>query len=105
MIRITKSIHQIKSTLIKIYNPYYAKEKQNNHKSFGNITFLRGTFNDIPLPENHVDCLVSISAFEHNTYEDMDSSVQEFSRILKKNAPMLITTSATNKKKTGFRTF
>ncbi|MCX5782674.1 MAG: methyltransferase domain-containing protein [Elusimicrobia bacterium] len=78
------------------FNVYYALEKQRDHSSFGKITFLRGTFNNIPLENNAADALVSVSAFEHNTYEDMPGSISEFKRVLKPHAPMFISTSASD---------
>ncbi len=68
-------------------------EARRDHKNFGEITFLRGTFNEIPLPDQSADLLVSVSAFEHNAYEDMPGSVQEFSRVTKKGGYLLVTTS------------
>lgn len=73
-------------------------EKTKNHRKFGKIQFLRGTFNDISLEDNAVDALISISAFEHNMYEDMPSSINEFNRVLKNDGIMLITTSAARDK-------
>lgn len=77
---------------------YYSyKERKRAHDNYGTITFLKGTFNKIPLDGASVDAIVSISAFEHNAYDDMPSSVQEFSRVLKDGSSMLITTSASEK--------
>ena len=73
-------------------------ENKKNHSDFGKIRFLRGTFNDIPLEDNAVDALISISAFEHNIYKDMPSSVNEFNRVLKSDGIMFITTSAARDK-------
>ena len=72
-------------------------EISKDHKSFGKIEFLRGTFNSIPLKDNSVDLLVSVSAFEHNKYPDMPSSVQEFERVVKPNGSLIVTTSAAGK--------
>lgn len=75
-------------------NLAYALELMRDHSGFGKITFLRGTFNNIPLANNIADALVSVSAFEHNTYDDMSASIVEFLRVVKKNSPLFITTSA-----------
>jgi ubiquinone/menaquinone biosynthesis C-methylase UbiE len=80
------------------FNIHYYTEKSKDHSGYGKITFLRGIFNKIPLADRAADLLVSISAFEHNTYEDMQGSVEEFSRVLKDGALMLITTSASGGK-------
>ena len=78
-------------------NIYYYFERNTDHNNFGKITFLRGIFNNIPLESDTADVLISVSAFEHNTYKDMPGSVIEFTRVLKKGAPMFITTSASEK--------
>jgi ubiquinone/menaquinone biosynthesis C-methylase UbiE len=88
----------IKNRLLELYNPYYQAELGKSHEKFGKITFLRGAFNDIPLEGNKIDLIVSISAFEHNNYDDMPNSIVEFLRVLKKNASMIITTSAAHEK-------
>lgn len=75
-------------------NLYYCLELMKDHSDFGKITFLRGTFNNIPLPDSTADALVSVSAFEHNTYQDMLASISEFMRVVKKGSPLIITTSA-----------
>jgi len=88
----------MKNKLVNFINPYYLIEKWfNSHDTFGELTFLRGSFNKIPLSDNKIDFLVSISAFEHNKYEDMPSSVDEFLRVLKPGAPLTLTTSAAEK--------
>ncbi|MES3037363.1 MAG: class I SAM-dependent methyltransferase [Bdellovibrionota bacterium] len=69
-------------------------EIKKDHSHFGKISFVRGTFNNIPLDSNSVDLVVSVSAFEHNKFEDMPSTVVEFERVLKPGAAMLVTTSA-----------
>lgn len=76
----------------------YHREKKKKHEKFGKIQFLRGTFNKIPLYDKAVDALVSISAFEHNKYDDMPGSINEFNRIIKDGGIMFITTSAAREK-------
>ena len=76
----------------------YHSEKKRKHEKFGKIQFLRGTFNKIPLNDKIVDALVSISAFEHNKYDDMPGSINEFNRIIKDGGIMFITTSAAREK-------
>lgn len=85
------------------FNLFYLSEKIRDHSQFGKIIYLRGTFNSIPLDDNVADALVSISAFEHNTYEDMPGSILEFKRILKPGAPMCITTGASENKDWYFK--
>ena len=76
---------------------YVNNERKKEHTQFGKITFLRGTFNNIPMDNNSADALISISAFEHNSFEDMKSSVLEFSRVIRDESFMFITTSAKDK--------
>lgn len=94
-----KIVRYIKKIYRKV-NSYLAnhKEKAKNHDAFGKIQFLRGTFNDIPLGDKTVDALISVSAFEHNIYDDMPGSVNEFNRILKDEGIMFVTTSAAKEK-------
>ncbi|MCX9029315.1 MAG: methyltransferase domain-containing protein [Candidatus Methanoperedens sp.] len=82
---------------LKSYIEYH-NEKTKNHNKFGEIKFLRGTFNNIPLNDKAVDALISISAFEHNKYDDMPGSINEFNRIIKDEGIMFITTSAARDK-------
>ena len=93
VIRYLNKINNILKSYIENYN-----EKKKNHSEFGKIQFLRGTFNDMPIEDKAVDALISISAFEHNAYDDMPSSINEFNRILKNDGIMFITTSAARDK-------
>lgn len=82
----------------KYFNVYCFLERFRDHKRFGKITFVRGTFNNLPIADCTADALISVSAYEHNTYEDMEGSVDEFARVLKPSRPMLVTTSAADEK-------
>lgn len=93
-----RAVYSVKSHIRKLNNPVYAEELKRDHSGFGKIQFLRGTFNDIPLRNSSVDLLVSISAFEHNKFDDMAGSIQEFNRVLRPGAHMMITTSASKEK-------
>jgi ubiquinone/menaquinone biosynthesis C-methylase UbiE len=92
-IKVTHSLNKKLKSFID-----YRIEKTKNHSKFGKIKFLRATFNSIPLKDNAVDVLISISAFEHNKYDDMSGSLNEFNRILKDGGIMFITTSAAQDK-------
>lgn len=61
---------------------------------YGRITFVKGSFNDIPLDSSSIDVVISVSAFEHNDYESMPISISEFERVLRDKGKMFITTSA-----------
>ncbi|MBI1911072.1 MAG: class I SAM-dependent methyltransferase [Deltaproteobacteria bacterium] len=64
-------------------------------KGYGNIKYIKSDFTDMKEFETgSVDCIVSVSAIEHNGHEDLKKSVGEFMRILKKGSAMIITTSA-----------
>ena len=94
----SKIMYRIGLSLRSMYNPHYISELRRDHAGYGKITFLRGTFNDMPIEDNMADALISISAFEHNTFEDMPDSVVEFSRVIKPEAHMMVTTSAAREK-------
>jgi hypothetical protein len=64
-------------------------------RSYGKVRYIKGDFTDLKKIESgSVDCIVSVSALEHNSFEDIRKSVGEFTRVLKKGAPMAITLSA-----------
>jgi len=94
----SKIIHRVNSSVKRRYNPRYLHELKCDHSDYGKVTFLRGTFNDIPVEDNMADLLVSVSAFEHNTFEDMPDSVEEFNRVIKPGSHMMVTTSAAKEK-------
>lgn len=96
----SRILYRIRSTLRRRdkYNPHYFGELNRDHSNFGEITFLKGIFNDIPLSDNSTDALISLSAFEHNTFDDMPGSVLEFNRVIKPGCHMIITTSAAKEK-------
>ncbi len=91
-VKIVRYMNKIKMQVISYAT--YRREKAQSHSGFGKIQFLRGTFNNIPLDDETVDALISISAFEHNVYGDMPDSINEFNRVLKNEGVMLVTTSA-----------
>lgn len=68
-------------------------------KSYGEIKFITSDFSNLSfIQDNSISAIVSTSAIEHNdSIEKLSFSIKEFERVLKKNAPMLITTSASNK--------
>jgi len=69
-------------------------------KSYGSIKFVTADFSNIDfIRDNSVDAIVSTSAIEHNeNIEKLSLSIGEFKRVLKKDASMFITTSATKEK-------
>ena len=76
-----------------------SNERELDHSDFGKIKFIRAAFHDIPIEDFSVDAIVSVSAIEHADQALMEKNISEMKRILKKGAPLLITTSATNQEK------
>jgi len=66
-----------------------------NHQSYGAITYLRAPFHAVPLESSSVDAVISLSAIEHADISLFDKNVEELQRLLKLQAPFLLTTSAT----------
>jgi ubiquinone/menaquinone biosynthesis C-methylase UbiE len=93
-----RMICYLKNSFSNFFNIHCLMERFKDHSRFGKITFLRATFNNITLEASSVDALISISAFEHNNYDDMPESIKQFQRVLKSNAKMFITTSASGGK-------
>ena len=88
----------------KIRNKCYFNvlEKTNDHSDFGNIRFIRAPFHKIPLKDQEVDALVSVSAIEHADKKLMENNILEMKRVVKKDLPLFITTSATSEKEDIF---
>ena len=85
-----------KSYMIKKNNlKINLKERKNDHSEFGSIRFIRSAFHDIKLEDQYADALVSVSAIEHADIDLLDNNINEMKRVVKKNGPLLITTSAT----------
>ncbi|HBG47497.1 MAG TPA: hypothetical protein DDW94_11000 [Deltaproteobacteria bacterium] len=64
-------------------------------RSYGSLTYVKSDFTDMrEFEDASIDCIVSVSAIEHNRVSDMKKSVDEFTRILKPGSAMLVTTSA-----------
>jgi ubiquinone/menaquinone biosynthesis C-methylase UbiE len=98
MSRPSKIVYYITNKIRQRYNTHYVNELRRDHAGFGKITFVRGTFNSMPIEDNTADALISISAFEHNTFEDMPDSIREFKRVIKPGTYMMVTTSAVKDK-------
>jgi len=56
----------------------------------------------MPLKDEEVDALVSVSAIEHADPKLMKQNINEMKRVVKKGNPLLITTSGTGKNKDWF---
>jgi len=77
-------------------------EKKSDHTGFGKIKFVKAAFHDMPLKDEEVDALVSVSAIEHADPKLMEQNINEMKRVVKKGNPLLITTSGTGKNKDWF---
>ncbi|MBF0473948.1 MAG: class I SAM-dependent methyltransferase [Nitrospirae bacterium] len=59
------------------------------------ITFYKADLQNMELIQSDsIDAVVSVSVMEHNEAEEAQNIMRELRRVLKKNAPMVITTSA-----------
>jgi len=82
---------------------WYLRERfLGDHRKYGQITYVRAPFHDVPLESSIADAVISVSAIEHADIELFDSSVKSLLRLLKPGAPMLLTTSATNEDKNTY---
>ncbi|MEE8575360.1 MAG: methyltransferase domain-containing protein, partial [Thermodesulfobacteriota bacterium] len=64
-------------------------------RKLGSITYYRADFtNMMQIPPESIDCVVSVSALEHNEHDDIKRAVKEFNRVLKPGGRLAITTSA-----------
>jgi ubiquinone/menaquinone biosynthesis C-methylase UbiE len=66
-----------------------------SHGSYGTITYLRAPFHEVPLASKSVDAVYSISAIEHADISLFHKNIKELLRLLKPQAPLLLTTSMT----------
>ena len=89
---------------IKIKRNLYLNtiEKHKNHDGFGSIKFIRAAFHEIPLADQNVDALISVSAIEHADFKLLKKNIEEMTRVVKKGKPLLITTSATGENQKWF---
>lgn len=66
----------------------FAKKKYKKE----NLTFLHGSANQIPLPENSIDYIVSFETIEH--HDKHEEMMAEFKRVLKPGGLVIISTPA-----------
>ncbi|MBU0568823.1 methyltransferase domain-containing protein [bacterium] len=65
---------------------------------YGKLKYYKADIRQMDyLEDNSIDCIVSVSAVEHNDHKGVKDAVCEFIRILKSGSPMFITTSATDR--------
>lgn len=99
--RKSSKMNQILYELKKIILNYHIKliKEILSRSKHGKIYYYQDDFSNMSLIEDgFFDAVVSTSAIEHNKeFEKIGISVREFMRVLRKNRPLLITTSATNR--------
>jgi len=54
-----------------------------------NIAFMRGTMTHIPLSNGHLDAVISVSVVHHAVKRDIEKTIAEVNRILKKKGVFL----------------
>lgn len=101
-------IRQLMKAFPKAYNPDLTEKKnagmdQDRFKELVTrtdrvIVYYRTDFTNMKLiKEDSVDCIVSLSALEHNSPDSIRKALVEFQRVLKPGRKMLLTLSATDK--------
>jgi len=74
---------------------YWMEVLKRRINEYGSIDYIKIDFNNMAqIEDKSVDCIVSVSAIEHNGHDDIKKAVREFERILKDGACMIVTTSA-----------
>ena len=62
---------------------------------YGEVSLYQEDLKDLrSIPSNSVDCVVSVSAIEHNDFRSIGAVISELGRVTKRGASMFITTSA-----------
>lgn len=92
-----RTLNIIRSSILCFYQKRFRM-----NKNFGTIQYIRAPFHDIPLNSNSIHAVVSVSAIEHSDIELFDQNISEMLRVLIPNAPLLISTSATQEKENIF---
>lgn len=68
-------------------------------KSYGRIIYALGDYTNLKgFNDDSLDCIVSVSALEHDNHEEVGKAIDEFRRILKKPGYMFFTASAARDK-------
>jgi len=70
----------VSQSALKMAKAWVRKERLTN------VAFMRGTMTNIPLRNNHFDAVVSISVIHHGIKKDIEKTIDEIHRILKKNS-------------------
>ncbi len=78
------------------YVSYLCERLFRQHGNFGVITYVRAPFHDVPLEPGIADAVISVSAIEHADIDLFDNNIKSLLQLLKPEAPLLLTTSATS---------
>lgn len=93
------TLKKIKKSLTHSLNPDYWKEVRKKDSNYGTITYMQADFTNMhKIATDSIDALVSVSAIEHNTFENIPKALREFERVLKPKASLIVTTSASKDK-------
>lgn len=80
-------------------DPLLWKETLQSNKNYGKIIYAQADFTDMSdFASKSVDCVISVSAIEHNEPENLPKALNEFERVLKPGGSLVITTSAAKEK-------
>lgn len=75
-----------------------------SRNGYGQVVYVISDFGKINGFKNEsFDCIVSVSAIEHNDPVRIKEAITEFERLLKKGAPLMVTTSAAKDKDWYFK--
>lgn len=85
--------YKLKIRLLHTYFSMKAKLTLNKTK-FGNLTFRRAAFHDIPYEDNYFDAVVSVSAIEHADKDLLKQNISEIIRVVGKSGKVFLTTSS-----------
>jgi hypothetical protein len=84
------------------YTWYLRERFLGDHREYGQISYIRAPFHEVPLESGIADAVISVSAIEHADIELFNSNIKSLLRLMKKGAPMLMTTSATKEQKNSY---
>tara|TARA_B110000008_G_C16955074_1_gene557856 strand:+ start:192 stop:1157 length:966 start_codon:yes stop_codon:yes gene_type:complete len=85
--------YKLKTWVLHTYFSKKAKFTLDKRK-FGNLTFRRAAFHDIPYEDNYFDAVVSISAIEHADKNLLKQNISEILRVVDPSGMVLLTTSS-----------
>jgi len=73
-------------------DPEVIQHAKKKYAEFGNIEFLIGQAENIPLPDNSIDVIISYETIEHLDESSQEKFLQQITRVLKENGSLVIST-------------